>query len=277
MEPALQCSSIFNLKLSHRHRAAIAGASGENIEIAAPRAQSVDEMRFRGWRGSVIRPHRALARLHPTLADAVAGAALLIGMSLLWVRLIPAVTRLWTRIFVFWSARLGLQAPVVLSRQHWGTHINFDLPFFSLPAGAITPLTWAICALLTAAALAATFYLGEEFMPVAYIVRALAILQTTALIYFAFFAARFPHDLPSYTVGMLTFGVILISVVPVVLAFTYYVFDFSWWKKLAVTLGTMGYLVLFIPLQYALHVWILHTPSCSCRSCILSLGRFSMC
>src|SRR5207248_10654453 len=130
--------------------------------------------------------------------------------------------------------------------------------FVSLPAGAITPITWSLTALITALAVAACHYLGEELAPVVYIIRALVIIQTSALVYFAFFAARFPHDLPSYTVGMLVFGVILISIVPVVLAFTYYVFDFSWLKKLAVTAGTMAYLVLFIPLQYALHVWILH-------------------
>ncbi|MBV8206193.1 MAG: hypothetical protein JO041_05330 [Acidobacteria bacterium] len=199
-----------------------------------------------------------MASLHPTLGDMFVSAALLIGMTFLWVRLIPGVTRFWSRIFIFWGRQLELGAPVVLAPQHWGKHISFELPFFSVPAGAITPFTWSTTAIVTAAALAMTYFLGDDFTPVVYIVRALVIIHTTALVYFAFFAARFPHDLPSYTVGMLVFGLILISMVPVVLAFTYYVFDFPWWKKLALTAGTMAYLILFVPMQYALHVCILH-------------------
>jgi hypothetical protein len=217
-----------------------------------------DELRLRGWRGGLIRPHRAMVRLHPTVGDAIASAAMLIGVTLIWMRSIPLVTAMWTRIFRWWVARLGLNAPVVITPQSWGSHIHFAIPFISLPAGAITPGTWLSTALLTAIALAVSFYLGEEMAPAAYLIRALVIIQTTALVYFAFFAARFPHDLPSYTVGMLVFGVILISMVPAVLAFTYYVFDFAWWKKLSLTLGAMAYLALFMPLQYVLHVWILH-------------------
>lgn len=212
----------------------------------------------RGWRGGLIRPHRAMIRLHPTMGDAIASAATLIGVTLIWIRFIPAATLLWTRIFRWWVARLDFRAPVVLAPQHWGSHLQFSIPFISLPAGAITPGTWMATALTTALALGISYYLGEEWAPVAYLIRALVIIQTSALIYFAFFAARFPHDLPSYTVGMLMFGVILISMIPAVLAFTYYVFDFVWWKKLALTLGAMIYLALFIPLQYVWHVWALH-------------------
>ena len=57
---------------------------------------------------------------------------------------------------------------------------------------------------------------------------------------------------------MLAFGVILIGLVPAVLGLTFYMFDFPAWKKLALTLLIMGHLVLFIPLQYLLHAWLLH-------------------
>jgi len=56
------------------------------------------------------------------------------------------------------------------------------------------------------------------------------------LLYFAVAAARFPHDVPTYTTGMLAFGVILIGLVPAVLGLTFYMFDFPAWKKLALTL-----------------------------------------
>src|SRR5262249_36620864 len=151
---------------------------------------------LRGWRGGLIRPHRAMIRLHPTVGDAIASASMLIGVTLVWMRFIPSITLLWTRMFRWWVERLDLHAPVVLAPQRWGSHIQFSIPFISLPAGAITPGTWITTALLTALALAVSLYLGEELAPVAYLLRALVIIQSTALVYFAFFAARFPHDLP---------------------------------------------------------------------------------
>jgi len=46
--------------------------------------------------------------------------------------------------------------------------------------------------------------------------------------------------------------------IPIVLAFTFYLFEFSLWKKLAISVLTMGHLTFFFPLQYILHVYILH-------------------
>ncbi|MBV9609750.1 MAG: hypothetical protein JO187_09350, partial [Acidobacteria bacterium] len=43
-----------------------------------------------------------------------------------------------------------------------------------------------------------------------------------------------------------------------ILGFTYYVFEFSFLQKLALTLMTIVHLALFVPLQYALHVYLLH-------------------
>jgi hypothetical protein len=45
--------------------------------------------------------------------------------------------------------------------------------------------------------------------------------------------------------------------VPWMLGFTYYIFDFKFLQKLALTLLTMSYLTVFIPFQYMLHVYIL--------------------
>jgi hypothetical protein len=222
---------------------------------AAPAAD--DELRFRGWRGGRISTHRAFARLHPTAGDLIGSALLLIGFSLAWMRLIPSVTHLWARMFSFWAVHLNLQAPVAMIPQHWG-RIELSIPYISLPAGSITPLTWSLTALVTAAVGAATEFFGEERTPIMYITRALVFLQASALVYFAFASARFPHSLPGYTVGMMVFGIILISLVPAILAFTFYVFDFVWWKKVGLTVITMAHLTLLIPLQYLLHIYLLH-------------------
>jgi len=142
--------------------------------------------------------------------------------------------------------------------QNWGAHMHFALPYLSAPAGPITPVTWSITAAASVLVLVGSYFLGEELLPLKYLLRALVLIQSGALVYFAVFSARFPHDIPSYTIGMLVFGMILIGLVPVILAFTYYVFDFSFLKKLALTVVTMAHLTLLIPLQYLLHVWVLH-------------------
>jgi hypothetical protein len=216
-----------------------------------------DELRFRGWRGGRISTHRAFARLHPTAGDMLGSGVLLIGFSLAWIRLIPSVTHLWARMFSFWAVHLNLHAPVDIVPQHWG-RIALSIPYINLPAGPITPLTWSLTALVTAAIGASTEFFGEERTPITYMVRALVFLQATALVYFAFASARFPHSLPGYTVGMMVFGIILISLVPAILAFTFYVFKFVWWKKVGLTVATMAHLTLLIPLQYALHICVLH-------------------
>lgn len=218
----------------------------------------LEAVRTRGWRGRLITRHRAFTRLEPSTADLVGGAFLLISISLLWVRLLGPLGEFWRRLFLFWAKPLGLDGSIIMVPQHWSSHMQFALPYLSAPAGPITPGVWSITALVTVVALAATYMMGEELLPLVYLVRALVLIQSGALVYFAVFSARFPHDIPSYTVGMLVFGVILIGLVPVILAFTYYVFDFSFRKKLALTLLTMLHLALLIPLQYLLHIWVLH-------------------
>jgi hypothetical protein len=123
------------------------------------------------------------------------------------------------------------------------------------PPGAVTWwVTAGVCFLL----LWCSFGIPEEHLPWVYLLRFLVIVQGTALVYFAFEAAKFPHDLPSYVVGMLHFGTIFISLLPLILGFSYFLFDFTLLQKVGLTVATMAYLVLFMPFQYMLHVWIIH-------------------
>src|SRR5205085_4328510 len=168
----------------------------------------------------------------PSLADGCGAALLVLGFSAAWVRLLPLVGELWFRIFVFGVDAFGLHSSVAPLDQRWASRVQFSLPFVALPAGSVTPLVWSLTALITVAAFGATYFIHEENVPWSYLLRALVIIQTSALIYFALFAARFPHDVPTYTMSMLSFGVILIGMVPAVLGFTFYVFNFSIWRKL---------------------------------------------
>ncbi|HZU22482.1 MAG TPA: hypothetical protein VE998_06580 [Terriglobales bacterium] len=232
-----------------------------NSEAAKARlahAAAVESVRSRGWRGGLILRHRAFQRLEPSASDLIGGAAALVGLSLLWARLLGPIGQFWRAMFAFWARPLGLDSTIIMVPQQWGAHLHFALPYLSAPAGPITPTMWSVTAVASVVALISTYFMGEEMLPLVYLLRALVLIQSGALVYFAFFSARFPHDIPSYTVGMLVFGVILIGLVPVILAFTFYVFDFSFLKKVGLTLITMAHLTLLVPLQYLLHIWILH-------------------
>jgi hypothetical protein len=50
----------------------------------------------------------------------------------------------------------------------------------------------------------------------------------------------------------------LISGIPLLLGFTFYLFDFSWLKKLGLTALALLHLSLFVPLQYLLQAYLLN-------------------
>ena len=153
-----------------------------------------------------------------------------------WIALLPTVGRFWGHILAFWGARLELKSEVILVPQGWGSHIHFALPCFGLAAGPASGTAWWITTGVTVLAFIASFLLAEEALPWAYLIRAFCLLQATALGYFAVASARFPHDLPGYTVSMLVFSCILIGLVPVMYAFTFYLLNFSLLQKILLTL-----------------------------------------
>jgi hypothetical protein len=219
--------------------------------------QELESLRCRGWRGGWIAPHRAFVRLRIRPWNVASGLLLAISFCAAWLLLLASAGRLWAAIFSFWARQMGLPSGVVMVPQHWAG-IRFALPYLNLRAGAADPVTWWVVAVVTLAAAAGSFFISHEALPWTYLLRFLAIIQGVTVMYFAFAAASFPHDLSGYTVSMLMFSAVLIGLVPVIFGFTFYIFDFSFLQKLALTLMTMVHLALFVPLQYALHVYLLH-------------------
>jgi len=220
--------------------------------------EAVDELRSRGWRGGIIPEHRAFARLRLRPAVLAGDVALVTVLSLAWIRLLPRVGELWQRMFLWCSNFVGLHAGIATVPKSWGHHIGLDVPYLTIPAASPGAGTWWITAFLTTFAFLGSYAISEEQLPWRYLLRGLALLQFTALAYFAVAAARFPHDLSGYTVGMLVFGSVLIGLIPLVLGLTYFIFDFTIWQKLALALISMTHLTLLMPLQYFLHAYVLH-------------------
>jgi hypothetical protein len=247
------------LRESIFHQAARSRAEAQHEEAQyKPLSPALEALRHRGWRGGLITPHRAFVRLRlgpRRIAESVALASL--GTAC-WIAVLPAVGRLWGHILAFWGTHLGLKSNVILVPQGWGSHIHFVLPCFGLSAGPASGMAWWITTGVTILAFAASFLLAEEALPWAYLLRGFCLLQATALGYFAVASARFPHDLPGYTVSMLVFSCVLIGLIPVLYGFTFYLLDFSLSQKILLTLATVAHLVLFVPQQYMLQVYLLH-------------------
>ncbi len=218
----------------------------------------LEASRRRGWRGGLITPHRAFIRLQLTRGRVAQSVGLALLGTALWIALLPTVGRFWGHVLAFWGAQLELKSEVILVPQGWGNYIHFALPCFGLAAGPASGTAWWITTGVTALAVIASFLLTEEALPWAYLIRAFCLLQVTALGYFAVASARFPHDLPGYTVSMLVFSCILIGLVPVLYAFTFYLLNFSLVQKVFLTLVTIVHLVLFVPQQYMLHIYLVH-------------------
>jgi len=117
--------------------------------------------------------------------------------------------------------------------------------------------TWWLTCALTVAMFAASFFLPSKLIPVIYLLRGILLVPATALLYFLFLPARFPHTPDSYMQGLVTAGIALISTVPLLFGLTYYIFDFGLLKKAFLTAITMTHLALFLPLQILLQALFL--------------------
>jgi hypothetical protein len=110
-------------------------------------------------------------------------------------------------------------------------------------------LIWWLTCVVTLSLFAGSFLLSGKFIPIKYLLRAILLVPATALLYFVFLPARFPHTPDSYMEGLVTAGITLISVIPLLFGLTYYIFDFGLLKKAFLTAIAMTHLALFLPFQ----------------------------
>jgi hypothetical protein len=224
---------------------------------AASPAAWIAELRRRGHRGQIVPTHRALARYILRPADLVSASALVTAVMFVWLTLLPAVCRFWHDVFVFWIHRMGLEAQIVGQPHQITPYLRFSIPSLQFASPLPSPMIWWATAALCAGLYAATYFLRREMLPLSYLVRGVLLIQISALAYFGIISAQFVHTANDYMAGMMTTGLTLISLVPVLFGLTYYIFDFGLVKKFAVTAITMAHLTVFMPLQLLLHARLL--------------------
>ena len=225
---------------------------------AGSRIRDITTLRYRGWMGGHITPHRAFRKLWLSPADICVGVILTLGATAGWVVLLPRVARLWARLLSFWIKRLWAGGPVVLVDSKVLGHFRVPVPWFPVKAGPVTGWIWFSIAAGSLLLFAFSYKLSRDnSLPFIYLIRALCMIQWSALAYVGLRGRQIPQDPSEYCSSMLLFGMILIAVMPGVLAVSFYIFDVSSLKKIALTAMIMAHLTLFIPLQYLLHACIL--------------------
>src|SRR5689334_19314237 len=70
-------------------------AAGSVARAPSIDPQELESLRFRGWRGGWITPHRAFARVSIRPFDLAASLLLVVAFCIAWLLLLARVGRLW--------------------------------------------------------------------------------------------------------------------------------------------------------------------------------------
>jgi hypothetical protein len=219
-------------------------------------SSSTEQVRLRGHRGGVISVHRAFTHFRLGPRNLATSFSLIVAFSAAWLCLLARACDFWNH-FLVWSVhRLPLSSRVAVANYQFNA-FKLRIPYLSMEPLLPTAQTWSLICALSLLLFAATFFLSERLIPITYLVRGVLLIQWSALVYFAFWPARFPHTPDSYMEGLMVSGIGIISIVPFLFAVTYYIFDFGFSKKFFLTFITMAHLTCFIPLQLLLQALVL--------------------
>jgi hypothetical protein len=188
-----------------------------------------------------------------------AGLAILLFIS--WLAATKWVSVLWKQIISFWCEVLGMRYYVTIIHYHIGDLFSFSAPYLHVRSPAPDNVDLLIGAIITLVVFLATFFLPRRHVPLIYSLRVVVFFHICALLFFTFVPLAFPYGVSGYVHTLLIAGLVLISLIPILLAFTYFIFDFRFLKILTLTLLIMLYFVILIPMQFTAHAFILYHNS----------------
>lgn len=223
-------------------------------------AELIEEQRHRGCDGGHIQVHRALLTSPLDGSKLISSAGLAISVFVLWLFSMKWVNILWKEILSFWSEALEMSSYVSIVRYRIGGAIDFSATYLHARSPQPDSADLITGTIVTLIVLLATFLLPRRLVPLIYLLRVIVFFHICALLFFAFGPLPFPYGVSGYVHASLIAGLFLISMIPIVLAFTFFIFDFHILKKIALTLLIMFYFIVFLPMQFLAHAFILdHT------------------
>ncbi len=217
-------------------------------------------IRFRGCHGGFITRHRALLFSPCDRRKILSSVLLVVAAVGLWYVLLNRIGMFWSAVLEFWAGALGIGAGTgMVHYELWGIH--FNVPYLYVPSSLPTPLLWWVGIAFTIVLVLVSLLLPRRHLPISYFLRIVAFFQGCSQVFFAFWPEAFPYSAGGYVHTMLIAGMMIIPLVPVVLGFTYYLFDFSFGRKVSLTAMLLIHLAVMIPLQYVAHAWFIYHTS----------------
>jgi hypothetical protein len=223
--------------------------------------QQLDRLRKQGYGGGTISMHRAMLTLPLKPVRLVFSLLMALALACAYLLVIGKVSVIWLHYLEFCRSVIGLPGYVIMVTHHFAGSLYLDAPRLITGGTPLTPLLWWSGFWVAALLLLLSFILPKRMVPANFMLRSIAFAQGTAQIFFGFWPDKFPYSITGYIEVMLIAGLMFVGLIPVLLAFIYYIFDFSTLRRLGTTLGLMLYLALFIPTQFLAHAWLLHKLS----------------
>lgn len=215
----------------------------------------LERLRYQNHAGRVIRRHRALHRLEFRRASVLHPLLLLTAsyLALWWGA--DFITAFWRWEFAFWLPRLDLPTALDTQTRPLFGPLEYRLSFPAL-AGTAPDLdtlrvSVAVCALVM---LAAFVTMRGRMLPIGYLLWGACLVQFMSSGLFWLAPDNFGYSLASHVANGLEYALVLVLFIPLLLSFSYYVFEYSLPKKLAGTLLIIAGIVLVAPYQYLAHV-----------------------
>lgn len=220
----------------------------------------MDLLRDRGFRGGRIAPHRSMIGLEVSRWLLIDLLVLPLMFTLGVFVVLDPIMEGWRWLLETLQSPLGLPGVVATRVVELGP-VTVAIPFYTAmsdwPATVDLRTGWVLMALMAVGG----FALRGRYIPLAYFLRALAVIQFTAQLWFSLADPPFTYTLAQYISGLLVCGVVILLLSPVLVAVTYFIFDFPLYQKAVLMIMLLLHLALFLPLQAVVHAWILHRAS----------------
>ncbi len=221
-----------------------------------PQLKRFTSLRYSNTKGNIIPMHHAFLTVQmPGSARITAFVLPLIFLALIWLFL-PVIIAGWGGILAFWTDRIysgniGHEEARILGR-----HLTIPYPMLDAETPSSSMVYWNL--VICAVAFVLSFLMPSRIAPLTYLTRAALLIQSTASIDRLISPDFFPYTLKLYMTDTLSLCVYLVFLLPAVLGFVYYIFDFGLWRKLVLTILMLAYYFIAIPCQYMLHAVIIH-------------------
>jgi hypothetical protein len=213
-----------------------------------------------GFRGGRIAPHRAMIGIEVSWTLLIDMLVLPSIFAVTMFLLLEPLTGAWRAFFEFIRIPLGIPGVVATKVSELGP-FAVAIPYFGAPSYWPTERDLGTGWLVAVTLLTIGLFVRGRLLPLAYFLRALAVVQAAAQLWFTFATPPFAFDLPAYMTGQLLYGVVVLVLAPFLVAFTFNIFDFRLSQKLLMSLLLLGHLSVLIPLLAALHAFIIFRAS----------------